>query len=171
MGILTPFAVEFARSSRTRKGAPTLVPGLIGGAAVSASIFVMSDGISETDVQDRLWRRETRRKGSYRAPANPSPNDVVVDALEHFHDLDLVFYTRIGANIEGLTADKLAELAIGSAVAVRRGELEKSKDGISYLIAAKKNGIVTPLMPIYEQQIKSKTGTQSLEEALTKLAG
>jgi hypothetical protein len=69
------------------------------------------------------------------------------DALEHFHDLDLVFYTRIGANIEGLTADKLAELAIGSAVAVRRGELEKSKDGISYLIAAKKNGIVAPLMP------------------------
>jgi hypothetical protein len=92
-----------------------------------------------------------------------------VDTLKHFHGLGLVFYTRIGPNIEGLTADKLAELAIGSAVAVRGGELEKGTDGVSYLIAAKKNGIVTPLMPTYEQQIKSKTGTQSLEEALRKL--
>jgi hypothetical protein len=35
-GVITPFKVEFARKSRSRKGAPTLVPVEQGGAQVSA---------------------------------------------------------------------------------------------------------------------------------------
>jgi hypothetical protein len=147
------------------------VPVENGGSPASARIFVLSDELSESEAQDRLWRRETGRKGSYRAPENPGPDDVVVEALEHFHGLGLVYYTRIGANIDGVTAEVLAGLAIASAEAVGRGELEKGKDGISYLLAAKQSGIVTPLMPYYEDQIKRKTGTQSLEEALKKLVG
>lgn len=170
-GVFTPFAVEFARSSQTRKGAPTLVPVETGGGSVRAQIFVLSDDISETEAQDRLWRRETGRTGSYRAPAKPGPNDVLVEALEHFHGLGLVYYTRIGANIDQPSAEKLADLAIASAEAVKRGELDKGKDGISYLIAAQKNGIATLMTNAYEQQIRTKTGTPSLEEAIKKLAG
>src|SRR5262245_2027731 len=81
-GIVTPFDVEFARRSRTRNGAPTLVPMTAGGAPVSAQIFVLRSGISETEAQDRLWRRETRRRGRYRASANPGPDTVVVAALQ-----------------------------------------------------------------------------------------
>ena len=83
--------------------------------------------------------------------------------------MGLVYYTRIGANIDQPSPEKLADLAIGSAEAVSRGELEIGKDGISYLIAAKQNGIVTPVTSAYEQQIKKKTNTGSLEEALKKL--
>jgi len=42
----------------------------------------------------------------------------------------------------------------------------RDKDGISYLIAAKKNGIVTPLSADYEREILRQTGTDNLEAAL-----
>jgi hypothetical protein len=146
------------------------VPVETGGASVSARIFVLS-GISATEAQDILWRRETRRKGNYCAPAHPGLNDVVIEALENFHGLDIVYYTRIKMNIEGLCAEKLAELAISSAKAVRRGALYEGKDGITYLIAAKENGILTPLMSAYEQRIKNMTGSQNLADARKKLTG
>ena len=41
-----------------------------------------------------------------------------------------------------------------------------ARDGISYLVAAKQNGIVTPLMADYEREILRQTGGRSLEEAL-----
>jgi hypothetical protein len=40
-GIWTPFSVEFARASRTRAGAPTLVPVDSGGGKVLAHILVV----------------------------------------------------------------------------------------------------------------------------------
>ena len=60
-----------------------------------------------------------------------------------------------------LTPEHLAELAIRSARLERTG-----RDGISYLIRAKKNQIVTPLSPAYEAEILRRTGTSSLESAL-----
>jgi len=39
-------------------------------------------------------------------------------------------------------------------------------DGISYLIAAKSNGIVTPLSSVYEEEILRMTGADNLESAL-----
>lgn len=168
-GIETPFAVEFARTSRTRKGAPTLVPVETGGSSVSGRILILHDHISEMEAQDMLWRRETGRSGSYCAPASPDVNDVIVETLEQFHGLGLVYYTRIGANIDELSAEKLADLAIASAEAARRGELDKGKDGISYLIAAKQNGIVTPLTNDFEKQVINKTGSESLVDAVAKI--
>ena len=61
-GIVTPFKVEFARTSRTRGGAPTLVPVDIGGAQVRGWIFVLD--VPEEEAANRLWRRETDRVGS-----------------------------------------------------------------------------------------------------------
>src|SRR5262245_2721976 len=43
----TPFKVEFARTSSTRAGAPTLVPVMTGGGHVPAQIIVLKNTISE----------------------------------------------------------------------------------------------------------------------------
>jgi cation transport regulator ChaC len=55
--IMTPFRLEFARASRTRCGAPTLVPVDIGGAQVRGWIFLLD--VPEEEAANRLWRRET----------------------------------------------------------------------------------------------------------------
>lgn len=59
------------------------------------------------------------------------------------------------ATIEHPTPTRLAELAIQSAQdrTVRLG-----RDGISYLIEAKRCGLVTPLSPYYEREILRITG-------------
>src|SRR5258708_20723725 len=77
--ILTPFKVEYARSSRTRGGAPTLVPVDGGGFQVSAVVFVLSDAMSEKGAKDILWRRHTlRAQRSYSPPSRPCPNSRLI---------------------------------------------------------------------------------------------
>ena len=44
--------------------------------------------------------------------------------------------------------------------------MQDGKDGISYLIDAKRCGIQTQLSPDYEKEILRLTGTDSLEAAL-----
>src|SRR5215471_10060708 len=105
-GITTPFKVEFARTSATRAGAPTLVPVAWGGAHVPAHILVLRGNIDESTARDMLWRRETGRMGV--APANPTAvgsSRVIIERLQDFHDIAVVLYTRIGANIAPLTAE------------------------------------------------------------------
>jgi hypothetical protein len=91
---------------------------------------------------------------------------VIVESLRDFHGVDVVLYTRIAPNIEDLEAAKLADLAIASA---KSRELTEGRDGISYLIAAKRNGIVTPLSAVYEETILRRTRASSLNEALKGL--
>lgn len=170
-GVETPFWVEFVRQSRTRGGAPTLVPVSEGGAAVSASILVLQNSISGSEAADMLWRRETRREGSgerYKPSSEPGTNDVLVRHLEDFEGLDVVLYVEIGANIPDLNPRKLAELAIRS---VRSDAGKISRDGIAYLIGTKKNGVTTPLMPEYEGEILRLTGADTLERAREMLTG
>lgn len=163
--ILTPFNIEYARTSRTRGGAPTLVPVAHGGSPVSARIFTLD--VLEDEAANRLWRRETRRVGSglaYTPPGKIGPNNVIVKRLENFEGVDVVLYTQIGANIEPLTAENLAKLAIASVAKADHG-----KDGISYLIAAKDNGITTALSADYGAEILRQSKCRSLEEALARL--
>jgi hypothetical protein len=167
----TPFAVEYGRTSkRTRGGAPTLVPVSSGGAHVKATIFVLKDSISEPEAKSILWRRETRQVGSgkpYKRPANPGPNSVLVAVCKNFMGLDRVLYTDFAdsAKLGNPTASQLTELAVASA---RKRDVPEGMDGISYLMAAKKAGIKTPLSGDYEKEILRITGTSSLEEALAK---
>src|SRR5947209_5290918 len=89
----TPFNVEFARSSDSRDGAPTLVPVSEGGARVKAVILVLKDSITESEARDMLWRRETRRVGSgrgYDPPTVPGRNTVLVLEESVFCGLDVV---------------------------------------------------------------------------------
>ncbi len=165
----TPFCVEFARTSRTRGGAPTLVPVSEGGSRIKGKILVLEESVSETEAMDMLWRRETRRERSgerYDPPSAPDENSVLVRRLEDFEGLDMVLYAEIGANISDLDPQKLAELAINS---TRSRAGSEGKDGITYLIGVKKNVVETPLMLEYEREILRNTGTETLEHALETL--
>ena len=111
----TPFKVEFARTSRTRKIGPTLVP-YKDGSEVAAQILVV--GLSLKEASNRLYRRETRNADSnifYVPPKTITPNTVVIESLRSVEGVETVLYTKIGPNIEGPTATRLAELAVNSA--------------------------------------------------------
>jgi hypothetical protein len=168
----TPFSIEYDHSStHTRSGAPTLVPVKTGGAKVKATIFVLKDSISEQEAANILYRRETRQIGSgkaYKPSAKPGPNTVLVATATNVMGVEKVLYTDFpdSGKLVSPTAQKLAELAIGSA---RSADVPDGMDGISYLMAAKKAGIITPLSADYEKEILKQSGTTSLEAALAKL--
>jgi hypothetical protein len=158
-GVETPFAVEFARSSRTRDGGPTLVPVDAGGAAVRAEVLVLEDAVYEELARDLLYRRETRQVGK----------SVTYGAAEadwirqiSFAGLGACFYTALEPNIDPLTVPGLADLALRSAAA---GAGAKRRDGISYLEEQKRRGVVTPLMPGYEAEVLARTGGRDLADA------
>lgn len=163
-GVTTPFKVEYARSSTGRKGAPTLVPVTNGGARVRAKIFVVN--VTEAEATDRLYRREINKVCStkrYYVPSTPQQNDVIIKSLYKFEGIDAVLYTEIEATIGNPTAETLAKLAIASA-----RELGDGRDGISYLITAKKNGINTPLSAAYEEEVIRQMQADSLDDALRR---
>ena len=163
--VTTPFQVEFARSSRTRDGGPTLIPVTCGGAQVQASVLALKSSIELNQAETLLWRRETRKEGSadrYSRSEKPGINDVLVESECDIPNFDVALYTRIRSNIEHPTAEDLATLAICSA----RGEAgAKGKDGISYLSSVMAHGISTPLLPGYLDAILRRTGARDLEEA------
>ena len=160
--VLTPFSVEFARKSRSRGGAPTLVPLDAGGCPVRAVIFRVEGTASK--VADIVYRREIHAIGSgktYVEPAPDRPDAVRIARFKGLAGFDLVLSTQLAANIDPLSAETLADLAIASAEALSDG-----RDGISYLIAARASGIETLLSPHYAACILEKTGTADLAAAL-----
>lgn len=164
-GVETPFSVEFARSSTTRGGAPTLVPVDEGGSPVRGAVFVLD--LSESEAASCLWRRETNRMGSgrsYAAPQTIGPKTVEIRRLSGFAGFNVVLYAHMAATIAPPTAENLARLAIDSVALAERG-----KDGISYLIEAKRSGIKTALSADYEAEILRQTGCTDLQEALATL--
>ena len=95
---------------------------------------------------------------------NPGPNTLIIDRHENFEGVGVVLAARFAATIEPLTAARLADLAIESARLERTG-----RDGITYLIDTKRNGITTPLSAAYEQEILRRTKARDLNEALWKI--
>ena len=168
--IRTPFKVEFARSSKTRDGAPTLVPVESGGSRVNATLFILKNHVGREQAQNMLWRRETNQPGSskrYMPRRRVTDKTVVVSEYSDFGDVEVVFFTKIASNISPLTSLVLATLAVSSA---RAHAGSQQRDGISYLINAKKVGIVTPLIGSYEHEVLRLTGTESLADAWRELA-
>ena len=107
----TPFAVEFARSSRTRDGAPTLVPITQGGAQVPARVLVLDDSVTLADARAMLYRRETGRLIDMKT----SSQAAWIAELPGFAGTSTCLYTALQPNIRPLTAEKLAELAVAAA--------------------------------------------------------
>ena len=167
----TPFAVEYGRSSHTRGGAPTLVPVATGGAKVKATVFVLKESISEQEAENILYRRERHLVGTgrtYNPSAGRGKNGIVIAACPNLIGLAKIFYTDFSdsGKLTNPTPELLARLAVDSA---RNREVPEGNDGISYLMNAKKAGIVTPLSADYEKEILKLTGTASLEQALAKM--
>lgn len=166
--VFTPFHVEFARLSSTRDYAPTLIPVEEGGSHVGAQILLLNNNVSMDKAKDLLWRRETHQKLSsrkhYREPCCRNADQVVIRVLNNLAGVETVLYTKIGGNIdpEERTPGFLATKAIQSAKSTTGAE---KKDGITYLLNAKRNGILTPMLPEYEREILRRTGTKNLEDA------
>jgi hypothetical protein len=163
--VLTPFRIEFARASQSRAGAPTLVPVQTGGSHIRAHLLVVN--VTEREAKDKLWRRETNRVGQgghYVERPNPGPNTLTIDRYVNLAGVSIVLAARFPPTIAPLTSAILANLAIESA-----RKLDDGRDGISYLIEAKRNGIMTPLSLPYEQEILRRTGGSDLADSLRRV--
>ncbi|KPK74577.1 MAG: hypothetical protein AMJ89_05945 [candidate division Zixibacteria bacterium SM23_73] len=170
--VKTPFKVEFLRKSKSRNGAPTLIPveeSSDYGDYAKAKILVLKEGVSKEEATHMLYRRERHKVGSgikYEPRPKPGPNDVLICKYKYSQDLKTVLYAKIKGNIKNPTPKNLACLAFKSACS-KAGK--KRQDGISYLYDAKCSGIKTPLMPEYEKEILRKTNTKTLREAWVAL--
>jgi hypothetical protein len=157
-GVSTPFSVEFARSSSSRGGAPTLVPVAQGGAPVVGSVFVLGPDVDEDVGRDLLYRRETHNRQLHAAPGHPT----WIHALRDFAGVDVCLYTELPANLDQPTPSYLAELAATSA-AGNAGRAHR--DGISYLDAQLRRGVDTPLALPYARAVLAITGARNLKDA------
>jgi hypothetical protein len=163
-GITTPFAVEFARAASRRSGAPTLAPVDTGGCRVDGSLLLLDPDVGLEHAHHLLYRREINQAGSdltYDPDEPPSPDRVRIERLIDFAGCDHVIYARLPAWLAPDPVD-LARRAIASA---RASSGDEGRDGISYLMGVRANGIETPLMPAYEKEILRQTATTSLSEA------
>lgn len=164
LAVTTPFAVEYVRISRNRKGAPTLAPHNQG-LPVKAQLLLLQEDISLAEAQDLLWRRETYSTERRHYRASDSPNAVVVKDWAGFEGIEHVVYTDF--NPEGKLADPdpgfLAQSAVNSVA-----EAEAGRDGISYLMQMQELGIQTALTSQYAEAILKLTDTPTLQAALKK---
>jgi hypothetical protein len=155
----TPFPVEFARASRTRHGAPTLIPADGGGARIPAVLVVLDDAVTILGARALLYQRETGRQRDARVIAQAG----WIAELPGFAGTSACLYTALRTNIPPpLTGKKLAELALRSAASPSG---VSKRDGISYLAQQKRRRVVTPLMKSYEEALLAATGARGLEEA------
>jgi hypothetical protein len=67
-----------------------------------------------------------------------------------------------------LDALVLARLARASLEAVGKGEVAQGHDGVSYLMNALANGVVTPWSGPYEAEVKRQAQAGTLKEALER---
>ncbi len=175
--IETPFAVEYARTSSTRSGAPTLVPiENEKGIPVKANIFVFTQETDINTIKDILYRREKHMVGDrsvvYQLPKVVTENTIFIEEIKGFRNIETVLYTRIGVNIPQIIdinvpdenkAQLLADLAINS---VTSKTFSKNEDGIFYLSSAMESGVITRLTELYKQAILRLTdNSPNLEEA------
>lgn len=170
---VTPFKVEFARISSSRGKAPTLIPVRehANGKKTKSKIIAINDTTSLEEAKSILWRREchiTDKSKNFKEPEKPTSKNVLIGELENFCNVEKVIYTTFLPQDEykDLTPEKLADFAIESILS-KAGKEEK--DGIRYLLSAKESGIETEYSKEYEELILSKTGTNSLREAIEKL--
>jgi cation transport regulator ChaC len=158
ISLKTPFLVEFARSSATRDGAPTLIPVREGGALIPAWLLVLDESVTLAGARALLYRRETHRDDA----SVPAQVDWI-HGLPHFWGTSVCLYAALAANIPPpLTGEKLAELAVASATAPSGAD---KRDGISYLAQQKHRRIRTPLMASYAQAVLARTSARDLDEA------
>jgi hypothetical protein len=165
ISVETPFPVEYARLSKTRGYAPTVVPHGFGN-NVSAEILVLSGEISPDKARSMLWRRERRQEGSGEEYQEKHfKNAVLVRGITNFCGIDQVLYTDFnpGGKIQSPKPPALAEAAVKSVLGAPPG-----MDGISYLKDLISKGVYTSLTEQYKEEILNLTQSSDLSEALQK---
>ena len=121
----TPFPVEYARLSRSRGGAPTLVPRTLG-APVSAELLVLPDSISVTEAKDILYCREIGKPRSGRSyKGGTAPDAVLIRDQEGFCGIAHVLYTDFNPDGKIRSPDP-AELARAAVDSVRSAPRRKN---------------------------------------------
>lgn len=168
--IVTPFTVEYARCSRKRANAPTLVPVPDGcGAPVKAVVLVLQEGIKDQDVMNMLYRREINHEGElnrvYDEQTQMMKNDpLMIKILENEYSLPIVYYTKLKANFKEIldpyrTVQEKAEILAQSAIdSVTSDTYKECIDGIQYLADNINVGVVTALTGVYQQAILKNAG-------------
>ena len=165
----TPFEIEFARFSEKRYRAPTLVPVTSGGAQCEAQLLILDPQVSLPDAKNMLYRREIGEvenlEKKYVRKKDPGPNTVLIEALTNHEGIATVLHVDFpeAGKEQSASAELLAKRAIESAKHPKN--VEAGRDGITYLINAKQNGIITPLTAAYEQAVLRQTKSETLEEA------
>ena len=114
----TPFPIEFARYSRKRAGAPTVVPVRKGGRRVNAQILVLREDTTLQRAKTILWLREINQVGASREyTSNRAKNAVQIRTMSSFCGISTVLYTDFYAStkIRRPNPKNLAKRAIKSA--------------------------------------------------------
>jgi len=181
--VVTPFPVEYARCSRSRAGAPTLipVPPECGG-PVKAVVLVLREGTLEQEALNALFRREIHREGDlkviYDDQAQRKKRDaLVIENIKNRFGLSAIYYTALKPNFteildvnrtQGEKAELLTQAAIES---VTQETYAKGMDGIQYLADNIDAGVVTTLTRIYCQAVLDMAGNaQDLRQARSTIA-
>lgn len=180
--IETPFEIEYARSSRGRAGAPTLVPVPEGkGSKVNAQILLLNEKVLYEDAYNMLYRREINRIGAFHIIYNNQEqrkkgNGVIIEELKDYAGVSVVLYACLDVNIPEIInknipmeekAKKLSHLAIES---VNNETFRSKRDGIQYLADNISFGILTPLSDGYKDHILQETNASDLVEARLRVA-
>lgn len=152
----SPFAVEYARSSTRRAGAPVLVKSE-NGSRVCGRILV-TDFPRTLENLERVKELVRDREGT---------KSEYIQTME-ICNIEDVIYCDIPTNLENPDGSILANLAVEGVKNCKK-EGKQDKNGIRYLINNIKNGITTPLTLSYKNEILRITESSSLEEAEKKL--
>lgn len=178
----TPFPVEYARKSKTRAGAPTLIPVPEGkGSPVQAAVIVLKPETSLEQARDILYRREIHRVGDSkkRYPLDRQPNHdlVTISEISGFTGLERVLYTALGCNFPEILDDSYSDfekvelLSIAARDSLTEKTFHTCKDGLAYLAAALYFGVRTRLTSLFGEAVRALAGgAQDLAEARVILA-
>ncbi len=161
----TPFGIEYGRKSQTRGNAPTLTIVENVGVKVNAKVLILDPKVNLQAAKNMLYRRERRIDDLTINYSEPGPNSVRmrIRVLPNFQNISSVIYVDLPSNIEHVTPENLAALAIASAMTDAG---DKKMDGINYLRNNIDNGIITPLTRQYEQEILRQSDTTNLQAAI-----
>lgn len=168
--VQTPFPVEYARCSRSRAGAPTLVPVPKGrGVPVKAVVFVLKKYTRKKKAQNFLYRREIHQEGDlkviYDDQAQRQKRDaLVIESMQNQFGLSVIYYTALKPNFTEIldakrTQEEKAELLARAAIdSISEETFDKGLDGIQNLADNIEARIATALTETYAQAILMKAG-------------
>lgn len=176
--VMTPFPVEYARCSRSRAGAPTLipVPPECGG-PVKAVVLVLREGTLEQEALNALFRREIHREGDLKViyddqTQRKKRDALVIESIKNQFGLSVVYYTTLKSNFTEIldakrTQEEKAELLAQAAIDnITQETYARGMDGIQYLADNIEAGVITALTEPYKQAILKKVGaTPTLSQA------